>query len=161
MVYIFFELSVQGPMFIKLYQSSILATTCTDPNKSPACYGRLNHCRRRGRICLMAHIFIMPISPWNKGYVSYNAGLGGETAASGRARFLDEMAVFNPEYVTIMYGANDLKFMRSQNPLSMTFCGWRHRLKPMELHRSFFDLRKKRGCNEHYIPGPEFVYTST
>ena len=51
------------------------------------------------------------------GYVFYNRGLGGETSASGRIRFLDEMAVFNPKYVTIMYGANDLTAKRPQQSI--------------------------------------------
>jgi len=64
-----------------------------------------------------AYIHYANITLGNSGYVFYNAGLGGETAASGRVRFLDEMAVFNPKYVTIMYGANDLKEMRSQQSI--------------------------------------------
>lgn len=64
-----------------------------------------------------AYIHYANISLWNQGYVFYNAGLGGETAASGRIRFLDEMAVFNPKYVTIMYGANDLKAERHQQSI--------------------------------------------
>ena len=54
----------------------------------------------------------------DSGYVFYNRALANETSESGRMRFLDEMAVFNPEYVTIMYGANDLKIARSQESIT-------------------------------------------
>ncbi|WP_422543183.1 PKD domain-containing protein [Methanosarcina sp.] len=97
---------------------SVLATTCTDSNKSTwLAMGDSITAGGAAGIPYGAYIHYANASLWNKGYVFFNAGLGGETAASGRARFLDEMAVFNPKYVTIMYGANDLKFMRSQKSI--------------------------------------------
>lgn len=48
------------------------------------------------------------------GYAFYNVGLANETAAKGRLRFIDEMAAYKPEYVSIMYGANDMKEGRPQ-----------------------------------------------
>lgn len=50
-------------------------------------------------------------------YTFYNVGLGGERTDEGKLRFLDCMAVYKPEYVTIMYGANDLKAFRSQQDI--------------------------------------------
>jgi lysophospholipase L1-like esterase len=50
-------------------------------------------------------------------YTFYNVGLGGERADRGKLRFLDCMAVYQPEYVTIMYGANDLTVYRPQQDI--------------------------------------------
>ncbi|MGB9930116.1 MAG: PKD domain-containing protein [Methanosarcina sp.] len=65
-----------------------------------------------------AYIYYANLTLGNRGYIFYNAGIGGETSASGKIRFLDEMALFRPEYVTIMYGANDLKIARSQESIT-------------------------------------------
>ena len=50
-------------------------------------------------------------------YVFYDVGLPDETAIGGRLRFLDELAAFKPKYVTIMYGANDMKNGRPQRDI--------------------------------------------
>jgi len=36
-----------------------------------------------------------------------NAGIGGETTAGGLARFAHDVLAAHPDYVTVMYGAND------------------------------------------------------
>lgn len=51
------------------------------------------------------------------GYALYNVGLANETAAKGRLRFIDEVAANKPEYVSIMYGANDIKEGRPQQSI--------------------------------------------
>lgn len=97
---------------------SVLATTCTGSNKSTwLAMGDSITAGGAAGIPYGAYIHYANVSLWNRGYVFFNAGLGGETAASGRIRFLDEIEVFNPKYVTIMYGANDLKVMRSQQSI--------------------------------------------
>lgn len=97
---------------------SALATTCNDPKAITVLnMGDSITAGGAARLPYGAYIHYANITLGNSGYVFYNAGLGGETAASGRVRFLDEMAVFNPKYVTIMYGANDLKEMRSQQSI--------------------------------------------
>lgn len=50
-------------------------------------------------------------------YAFYNVGLAWETAAKGRLRFIDEMAAYKPEYVSIMYGANDMTAERPQQSI--------------------------------------------
>lgn len=94
---------------------SILTTTCHDPNKI-TCLAMGDSITAGGAAGLPygAYIHYANISLGNSGYVFYNRAIANETAASGRMRFLDEMAVFNPEYVTIMYGAIDLRERRSQ-----------------------------------------------
>lgn len=94
---------------------STLATTCNDPNKITwLAMGDSITAGGAAGLPYGAYIYYANLTLGKMGYVFYNAGLGGETAASGRIRFLDEIAVFNPKYVTIMYGANDLKFKRPQ-----------------------------------------------
>lgn len=50
-------------------------------------------------------------------YSFYNVGLANETADKGRLRFIDEVNAYNPEYVSIMYGANDMKYDRPQQDI--------------------------------------------
>jgi len=97
---------------------SVLATTCNDPNEITwLAMGDSITAGGAAGLPYGAYIYYANATLGNSGYVFYNAGLGGEISASGRLRFLDEMAVFNPEYVSIMYGANDLKVMRSQQSI--------------------------------------------
>lgn len=97
---------------------STLATTCNDPTAITVLnMGDSITAGGAAGLPYGAYSHYANITLGNSGYVLYNAGLGGETAAAGRIRFLDEIAVFNPKYVTIMYGANDLKDMRSQQSI--------------------------------------------
>jgi parallel beta-helix repeat protein len=97
---------------------STLATTSNDPKRITwLAMGDSITAGGAAGLPYGAYIYYANLTLGNRGYTFYNAGLGGETAASGRIRFLDEMAVFNPKYVTIMYGANDLKYMRAQQSI--------------------------------------------
>lgn len=94
---------------------SALTTTCHDPGKI-TCLAMGDSITAGGAAGMPygAYIHYANISLGNSGYVFYNRAIANETAESGRMRFLDEMAVFNPRYVTIMYGAIDLREKRSQ-----------------------------------------------
>ncbi len=97
---------------------SALATTCNDSSKTTVlAMGDSITAGGAAGLPYGAYIHYANLTLNNRGYVFYDAGLGGEKASSGRVRFLDEMAVFKPKYVTIMYGANDLKAMRSQQDI--------------------------------------------
>lgn len=52
-------------------------------------------------------------SAWN---VS-NQALSGERADQGRARFTQELDIYNPQYITILYGANDISASRSEQDI--------------------------------------------
>jgi len=60
-----------------------------------------------------AYAYYANLSPGNR-YSFYNVGLANETADKGRLRFVDEVNAYKPEYVSIMYGANDMKYDRPQ-----------------------------------------------
>lgn len=94
---------------------SPLTTTCNDPNKI-ICLAMGDSITAGGAAGMPygAYIHYANITLGDSGYVFYNRAIANETAASGRMRFLDEMEVFNPKYVTIMYGAIDLRDKRPQ-----------------------------------------------
>ncbi len=97
---------------------SPLTTTCNDPDKI-ICLAMGDSITAGGAAGMPygAYIHYANITLGDSGYVFYNRAIANETVASGRMRFLDEMAVFNPKYVTIMYGAIDLRDKHSQQSI--------------------------------------------
>jgi parallel beta-helix repeat protein len=94
---------------------SPLATTSNDPKKIT--FLNIGDSITAGSATGLPHgayVYYVNLTLSKSGYVFYNVGLGGETSESGRLRFLDEMALFKPKYVTILYGANDLRYSRPQ-----------------------------------------------
>lgn len=102
-------------VFTNCISRSPLATTNNDPKKIT--FLNMGDSITAGSATGLPHgayIYFANLTLDKSGYVFYNVGLGGETSESGRLRFLDEMALFKPKYVTILYGANDLRLSRPQ-----------------------------------------------
>ncbi|MGB9928532.1 MAG: PKD domain-containing protein [Methanosarcina sp.] len=98
---------------------SVMATTCSDPDRTTClATGDSITAGSAAGLPYGAYVHYANLTLADRGYVFYNRAIPNETSDSGRMRFLDEMAVFNPEYVTIMYGANDLKIARSQEAIT-------------------------------------------
>jgi lysophospholipase L1-like esterase/uncharacterized protein YceK len=50
-------------------------------------------------------------------YITAIKGVGGETAATGKIRLGDELAIYDPDYVFIEYGTNDLGLKRANQDI--------------------------------------------
>lgn len=92
-------------------------TTCTDPHVVKfLVIGDSITARGAAGLPYGAYAHYANIS-LGSSYAFYNVGLAWETAAKGRLRFIDEMAAYKPEYVSIMYGANDMTAKRPQQSI--------------------------------------------